>query len=129
MRKKWLSLSAAVAFVSLLAGVAVAQMGRGQMGPGMMGEGWQGGAYDCWHGQGPAPATQMSPDDAKRAAQQYADQYLKEFTVDKVLPFTGRGGMTMYSVELRGPKDEFRILHVNPWGNVMPFGGPSRRTG
>jgi len=39
------------------------------------------------------------------------------------------GGMAMYSVELKGPKDEVRVLHVNPWGNVMPFGGPGRRAG
>lgn len=150
--KRWLSLSVAVAVVSLLAGVAFAQMGwgpgwghmgpgmmgpgmmgPGMMGPGMMGQGWQGGAYGCpgmgWYGQGQAPAAQISPDNAKQVAQQYADQYLKGFTVDKVLPFTGMGGMTMYSVELKGPKDEVRTLHVNPWGNVMPFGGPWQRSG
>jgi hypothetical protein len=99
----------------------------------MMGQGWQGGAYGCpgtgWYGQGQTPAPQMSPDNAKQVAQQYADQYLKGFTVDKVLPFTGMGGMTMYSVELKGPSNDLRTLHVNPWGNVMPFGGPWRRAG
>ena len=30
---------------------------------------------------------------------------------------------------LKGPNDETRVLHINPWGNVMPFGGPWRRTG
>ena len=44
--------------------------------------------------------------------------------VDKVLPFSGMGGMTMYSVELKGPKDEVRTLHVNPWGQVMPIPRP-----
>ena len=79
------------------------------------------------YGQGQAPAAQMSPDNAKQTAQQYADQYLKGFSVDKVLPFTGMGGMTMFSVELKGPNNELRTLHVNPWGQVMPFGGPWHR--
>lgn len=60
-------------------------------------------------------------------AQQYADRYLKGFTVDKVLPFTGMAGMTMYQAELKGPKDELRTLHINPWGNVMPFGAAQPR--
>jgi len=34
---------------------------------------------------------------------------------------------TMYSVELKGPNEEVRVLHVNPFGEVMPFGGPWRR--
>jgi hypothetical protein len=46
----------------------------------------------------------------------------------KVLPFTMPHG-TSYSVELKGPKDELRTFHINPWGNVMPFGGPWRRAG
>ena len=33
--------------------------------------------------------------------------YLKGFTVDKVLPFTGMMG-AMYSVELKGLKDDVR---------------------
>jgi len=49
--------------------------------------------------------------------------------VDKVLAFTGMRGWTAYSVELKGSKDEVRILHVNPWGGVMPFGGPGHRAG
>lgn len=146
---RWLSLTAAVGAVMLLAGAAFAQMGWGpgmggaQMGPGMMGpgmmgpgmmggQGWHAGGYGCpgmgWNGQGQAPA-QLTPEKAKEAAQTYVDQYLQGFTVDKVLSFTGMGGMTMYSVEIKGPKDELRTLHVNPWGNVMPFGGPWRRTG
>jgi hypothetical protein len=153
---KWLSLTVGGVAVLLLAGVAFAQMGwgpgmgwghgpglmgmmgpgmmgPGMMGSGMMGPGWQGGAYGCpgmaWSGQGQAPAAQISPDNAREIAQNYAKQYLQGFTVDKVLPFTGMGGMTMYSVELKGPKDEVRTLHVNPWGQVMPFGGPWGRTG
>jgi hypothetical protein len=139
MKKKWLGLSLAAALVSLLAGVAYAQMGWGQqMGPGMMGGypcqgmmGWGGqmGPGMMGPGMGSAGAVQITEEKAKEVAQHYADQYLKGFSVDKVLPFTGMSGMTMYSVELKGPKDELRLLHVNPWGNVMPFGGPWRRTG
>ena len=130
--KTWLAVGVAVALVSLLAGGAFAQMGGGHMGPGMTAPGTMGPAAGCpgmdWSAQGQA-AAQITPDGAKQAAQRYADQYLKGYTVDNVLPFTGMGGMTMYSVELRGPKDEGRTLHVNPWGNVMPFGGPWRRAG
>jgi hypothetical protein len=32
--------------------------------------------------------------------------------------------MTMYQAELKGSQGETRLLHINPWGNVMPFGGP-----
>ena len=115
-----------VATVALLAGAAFAQMG-----PGMMAPGTEGGGYGCpgMAGAGPPGATQVTEEQAKQAAQQYADRYPTGFTVDKVLPFAGMGGMTMYAVDLKGPKDEYRTLHVNPWGNVMPFGGPGRRTG
>jgi hypothetical protein len=44
-------------------------------------------------------------------------------------PMMGTQGAhgSMYYVEgaERGTAD----FHVNPWGNVMPFGGPRRRTG
>jgi hypothetical protein len=124
-----------VVVVSLLSTGASAQgpgtpgpgtQGPGQMGPGMMGPGMM---YPCggMRTQGATPAPQMTADAAKQVAQQYADSYLKGFTVDKVLPFTGMG-MTMYSVELKSPQGENRTLHVNPWGGVMPFGGPWRRS-
>jgi hypothetical protein len=70
----------------------------------------------------------VTEEQAKTLAQQYADQYLKGFTVERVLPFTGRRG-AMYQVELKGPDAQVRTLHVNPWGNVMPFGGPFRHAG
>jgi hypothetical protein len=110
-----------VALLTLVAGVAFAQMGWpgigwGQMGPGMMGPGMMGGPG--WT----APQTPLTDEKAKELAQQYADSYLKGFTVERVLPFVGMG-MTMYQAELKGPNDESRILHINPWGNVMPFGG------
>lgn len=111
-------------------------MGQG-MGPGGMG-GWggrgmmgggPGGALGCpmWGGaSGGSGPEAITEEKAKELAQQYADQYLKGFTVERVLPFTGRRG-TMYSVELKGPEGQVRTFHVNPWGNVMPFGGPGRR--
>ena len=70
----------------------------------------------------------LTEEKAKEAAQAYADKYLKGFLVEKVLPFTGMHG-TMFSVEMKGPNEEVRTFHVNPWGNVMPFGGPGRRMG
>ncbi len=128
-----------VVVIALLVGVAFAQMGRGPiaggsgtMGPGMMGGGMMAGTA----GQTGCPgmtatgttATQITEEKAKEVAQQYADRYLKGFTVEKVLHFTGMHG-TGYSVELKGPQDEVWTFHINPWGNVMPFGGPWRRTG
>ena len=139
--KRFLSVALPVTAVILLAGVAFAQMGGpmaggmgggmmgpGMMGGGMMGQGGQAGQSNCpgmaASGQ-QTPAAQITEAKAKEVAQQYADQYLKGFTVEKVLPFTGMHG-TMYSVELKGPQDEVRTFHINPWGNVMPFGGPQR---
>ena len=57
----------------------------------------------------------------KELATGYAEKYFKGYTVERVLPFAGRMG-TAYQVELKGPKGETRILHVNPWGGVRPFG-------
>jgi hypothetical protein len=131
-----------VVAIVLLVGAAFAQMGRGPMaggtgtmGPGMMSGGMMGGAMMGGQaGQAGCPgltatgtaATPITEEKAKEVAQQYADTYLKGFTVERILPFTGMHG-TMYSVELKGPQDEVRTFHVNPWGNVMPFGGPWRR--
>ena len=108
-----------------------AMMGGGWGGRGMMGggPGGPGGAWTCpgWSAAaGQAAPEAITEEKAKELAQQYADQYLKGFTVERVLPFTGRRG-TMYSVELKGPEGQMRTFHVNPWGNVMPFGGPARR--
>jgi hypothetical protein len=143
--KRILSVAVVVLAALALAGEGFAQpmwgpmhggMGQG-MGPGMGGGsgprgmmGGQGGAWGCPMAgavQG-TEAEAITPDKAKELAQQYADQYLKGFTVERVLPFTGRRG-TMYSVELKGPEGQVRTFHVNPWGNVMPFGGPGRRAG
>lgn len=105
-------------------GGGMGTMGGGGMGPGMMG----GGQFNCPGAAGYGQGAQMTEEQARELAQQYADQYLKGFTVERVLPFTGMRG-TMYSVELKGPDGQVRALHVNPWGNVMPFGGPTRRAG
>jgi hypothetical protein len=69
----------------------------------------------------------LTEEKAKAATQAYADKYLNGFTVEKVLPFTGMQG-SMYSVEMKGPNEEVRLSR-QPWGNVIPFGGPWRRTG
>jgi hypothetical protein len=138
--KKWMAIVLTVAVVPVLAGVAGAQMGWGPgygmpwgNGPGWMAWGPGGGPA----GGAPCPGAAATGDTtaavteekAKEIAEQYAAKYLKGYTVEKVLPFTGMRGGTAYSVELKGPKDEVRTLHVNPWGGVMPFGGPGRRAG
>jgi len=130
------------ALLSLALGTAVYAQAPGEFGPGWgPGMGWgygmgpgmmRGGpgAYSqppCggWGGPGSAQS-QVTEETAKAAAQQYADKYFKGYKVDRVLPFAGNGA-TMYQAELTGPNGESRILHVNPWGNVMPFGGPQAR--
>lgn len=143
--KRILSVVLAAAVVVVLAGAALAFMGPmgGQgmgggmmgMGPGMgMGRGMMGatpgpGQTGCpgLTGAGQTTQTPITEEKARELAQQYVDQYLKGFTIERVLPFTGMHH-TMYNVELKGPKGETRTLHVNPWGNVIPFGGPVART-
>jgi hypothetical protein len=117
----------------LLGSAAMAQWGGGPgrgygMGPGMMrggGPGWAAGGAPCAGASN--AAAEITADKAKELAAAYADQYLKGFTVDRVLPFTGRF-RTMYAVELKNSAGEVRTLHVNPFGNVMPGGGPWGRT-
>lgn len=122
--KKLLSAIAVAGSLTLLGGAAMAQWGGGPgrgyggMGPGMM---W--GRAPCAGATN--AATEITEEKAKELAKAYADQYLKGFTVERVLPFTGRF-RTMYSVELKNAEGEVRTLHVNPFGNVMPFGGPWR---
>jgi hypothetical protein len=109
-------------------GPPTAGQGTMMMRHGMMGG--QPGEWNCPMAgmTAAAEATVVTEQKAKELAQGYADQYLKGFTVERVLPFTGMRG-TMYSVELAGPDGQVRTLHVNPWGAVMPFGGPGRRAG
>lgn len=145
--KKMLSVGLAVVLVAGLAGVVLAQgpgSGRGMgmgwgagpqgmgpgMGPGMMAGrmgGSAGPAAACpmsgaVAGAPAAPQEQITEDKAKELATEYAAKYFKGFTVERVLPFTGRA-RTMYQVELKGPKGETRYLHVNPWGGIRPFAG------
>lgn len=132
--KRFLMVAVVVAASAALVGTAFAQMGYGPMGRGMWGGGMGpgmmggGGQFNCPGAAAYGQAAQITEEQAKELAQQYADQYLKGFTVERVLPFTGRGG-TMYSVELKGPEGQVRTFHVNHWGTVMPFGGPMRRAG
>ena len=73
---------------------------------------------------GPFNTAQITPEKAKGVAQRYANTYLRGFNVEKVSSVAGLLGMTMYSVDLRGPNDDMRTLHVNPWGVVVPYGEP-----
>lgn len=135
--KRILGVTLAVAVVVVLAGAAVAfmdggtgtpmggggmmGMGPGMMGGGMMGPGMMGGGM-----MGGTTATPITEEKAKELATQYTEKYLKGFTVERLLPFTGMH-MTMYQAELKGPAGETRTLQINPWGNVMPFGGAVTR--
>jgi hypothetical protein len=105
------------------------------MGPGMM-DGWgagpvAAGGAPCWgYGATGASAPQVTDTKAKEIATEYATKYFPGFTVERVLPFTGMHyNVTMYQVELKGPKGELRALHINPWGQVMPFGVYGPRAG
>lgn len=139
--KRMTSVMLAVALVVVLAGAALAFPGRGPMmgwgggmGPQMMGPGagmgpgamgGAGGPATCpgMAGAGAAatPQAQITEEKAKELATEYATKYFAGYTVERVLPFAGRFH-TMYQVELKGPKGETRTLHVNPWGQVRPFG-------
>jgi hypothetical protein len=88
-------------------------MQMGPMGPGMH--------------RGEMPATQVSEDEAKAIAQKYVDEQLKGYTIETVTPSTGMP-RTMYTVELKGPKGEGKTLHISPFGHVMPFPLPERRS-
>ncbi len=132
--KRFLTVIVAGGALILLVGTAKAHWGSGngpgmggRMGTGMMGSGGQGyshGGTGC-PGWEATSAPQITEEKAKGMAQKYADQYLTGFKVERILPFTGMHH-TMYSVELKNPKGELRTLHINPFGNVMPFGGPWR---
>ncbi len=142
--KKTVSVMLAVPIVVALSSVAFAWgpgMGYGMgsgMGYGMGGYGMGPGAMGWGRGAGVGPGAGICPgfagpnaatsnetavteEQAKKAATEYVAKYFPGYTVERVLPFTGRFA-TMYQVELKGPKGETRVLHVNPWGNVIPFG-------
>ena len=123
------------AAVVMLVGEGLAQMGpmhgRGAgmgRGMGMMGGG-QAAGWECpLAGGSSTEALPVTEERARELATEYAEKYLKGFTVERVLPFSAPRG-TAYSVELKGPEGQTRTFHVNPWGDVMPFGGPGRRAG
>jgi hypothetical protein len=143
--KRLMALVIGIAFVAALGGVAYAQGFNGygpRMGPGWgagVGPGAQGmpgrmgmmrGGFGGGFGGG-CPgfaATEYGPgaeavteEKAKELATAYVDKYFKGYTIERMLPFEGRWA-TAYRVELKGPKGETRLLHVNPWGRVRPFG-------
>jgi hypothetical protein len=100
---------------------------HGQMGmmQGRMAGGFAGCPGFAGAAGGPASeATQVTEEQAKALATEYAEKHFTGYTVERVLPFQGRLH-TMYQVELKGPKGETRVLHVTPWGGVRPFGPPA----
>jgi hypothetical protein len=135
--KRLVSVTVAVVMLGGLAAAAAAQPGWGSMmaGPGFgpMGARMAAMPGRMGAGRGPcagvaagAPATPdatapVTEDKAKALATDYAAKYFKGYTVERVVPFQGRF-QTAWQVELKGPKGDTRILHVNPWGGVRPFG-------
>ena len=110
-------------------GMGYGPQGRGAgWGPGMMGArggrgpGFGPGAGPCWQ-QGSAGTTATAIDDAKakEIANDYVTKNLPGYKVEKLVKFERPRG-AMYQVELKGPKDEVRYLHINPFGYVMSFG-------
>jgi hypothetical protein len=115
------------------------RMGMGMgMGHGMMGQGpgaMMGAGGGSAPGMGPGPmggpcgnrgatgatATTIDEAKAKEIATDYVTKNLPGYKVEKLVKFDRPRG-TMYQVEAKGPKDEIRYLHINPFGAVMPFG-------
>jgi len=92
---------------------------RGGRGPGA---GFGPGAGPCW--QQPATgatATAIDEAKAKEIANDYVTKNLPGYKVEKLVKFERPRG-AMYQVELKGPKDEVRYLHINPFGYVRSFG-------
>ena len=128
----------AMVLVAGMATAAMAQPGWGTMGRGMSGRfammqgggpgsmgraGGPGGGCPGWAAGDQTTKEAVTEEQATTLATEYAAKYFKGYTVERVLPFQGRLH-TMYQVELKGPKDEKRVLHVTPWGTVRPFGPP-----
>ena len=95
---------------------------RGGRGPGAGGPGFGPGAGPCWQ-QGATGTTATAIDEAKakEITNDYVTKNLPGYTVEKFVKFDRPRG-PMYQVEVKGPKDEVRYLHINPFGNVIPFG-------
>ncbi len=98
------------------------QMGHGMRGG--HGMGWGSGEANCPGLRETTTAT-ITQVNAKDLAQKYADTNLPGFKVERVLPFRGMHH-SVYAVELKNSEGELRTFHINPFGNVMPFGGPWR---
>lgn len=130
--KKALGVALVAVLVLGVAGAAMARWGGPGMGMGYgpharfagMGRGAEfgPGAGHCWQ-QGATGVTATAIDEAKakEIATDYVNKNLPGYTVEKLEAFQRPRG-TMYSVELKGPKGEVRHIHINPFGNVMPFG-------
>lgn len=111
-------------------GMGFGPRGAGAWGPGPM-MGWRGGVGPgagfgpgfgpCWQ-QGTTGVTTTAIDEtkAKEIANDYVTKNLPGYKVEKLVKFERPRG-AMYQVELKGPKDEVRYLHINPWGYVIPF--------
>ena len=96
--------------------------GRGGWGPGAGGPGFGPGAGPCWQqGNQGITATAIDEAKAKEIANDYVTKNLPGYKVEKFVKFERPRG-AMYQVEVKGPKDEVRYLHINPFGNVIPFG-------
>ncbi|MBI3085463.1 MAG: hypothetical protein HYY88_07020 [candidate division NC10 bacterium] len=117
-----------------VSGAALARWGGPGMGMGMgfgpqarfagmgPGAGFGPGAAPCWNqGATGVVATAIDEAKAKEIATEYVTKNLPGYTVEKLVKFERPRG-TMYQVEVKGPKDEVRYLHINPFGNVIPFG-------
>jgi hypothetical protein len=105
-------------------GMGYGPQGRGAgWGPGAMMGGRGGrGAGSCWQqGNQGVTATAIDEAKAKEIANDYVTKNLPGYTVEKLVKFDRPRG-PMYQVEVKGPKDEVRYLHINPFGNVIPFG-------
>lgn len=134
MKKVW-GVALVAVLVLGLSSVALARWGgpgmgmgfgpqRAMMGPGA-GAGFGPGAGPCWRqGTSGVTATAIDETKAREIATEYVTKNLPGYKVEKLVKFERPRG-TMYSVELKGPKDEIRYLHINPFGVVMPF-GPGR---
>jgi len=131
--KKALGVALIAVLVLGVAGAALARWGGpgmgmgygpkgGMMGPGAGGPGFGPGAGPCWR-QGATGVTATAIDEAKakEIAAEYVTKNFPGYTVEKLVKFERPRG-AMYQVELKGPKDEIRYLHINPFGHVMPFG-------
>jgi hypothetical protein len=121
--KKAIGFTAAATVSVFLSGVTLAQTHPGRP---VNGYACGGAGMGSWM-VGPFNTAQIAQKKAGEVAQRYANTYLKGFTVQNVSAFSGTMGMIMYSVDLNGPANEVRTLHVNPWGVVMPYGKSSRR--